>query len=156
MTQDSPLTTPQWIALGLMLGLGVYLVVVVQTVFLLTLGRPVQPGPPVSAANVFLALGALLPVYAIAGTIAGLGLAILKAARRTVLGWMLSASCLGFMLGITSAVAGRVSMAVAGINLVDSDSPVDAWPFGQRDLVVIVVGGAVIGFLAHRFLPRRG
>ena len=155
LTPERSSGIPEQVFLGLILGAGLYLVLIFEALVLLVFGGPVRPGPPLSPARVVLALAVLLPVYALAGAGGGLLLGTLRTARRSRLGWMLSGIAVTFVASATSTVAGRITLALAGLNLVDSDSPRAAWPLDGRHLAVIVIGGATLGLLASRWLAVR-
>jgi hypothetical protein len=138
-----------------MIGGGLYLVIVLESVAMLTVGSSVLPSGHPAASRVVFALAALLPVYLLAGAAGGLLLGVLHSARRSMPGWILSGIVVTFMVHATSSVAGRLTLALTGLNLVDSDSLRSPWPLGLRDLALIIGAGTILGLLARRWLPVR-
>lgn len=143
------------VVLGLMLGAGLFLVIVLESVVLLAVGDSVRPGPDPSTSSVVLALVLLLPIYLLAGAGGGLLLGLLRSARRSIIGWILSGIVVTFLVHATSTVAGRISLSLTGLNLVDSDSLRAPWALGLRELALIIGGGTLLGVAARRWLPVR-
>lgn len=146
---------PHLLLLGLLLGGGLYLILLLEAIALLVFGDSMRPGPSPSAGQVGLAFAVLLPIYIAAGALGGLLLGVLRSARRSLFGWILSGIVVTLVVSATSSLAGRVTLALTGLNLVDSDSPRAPWPLDARQLALAAGIGTVLGVLAWRWLPGR-
>jgi hypothetical protein len=138
-------TLKTYVAGGLFFGAAVSALALVRMLFVI--GRPGAPGEHEMKVVLSLAIAS----YFVAGPAAGVGLWYLRGLRQTAGGWAIRGMLVAFCAYGAAAIALAVAYVRFGVNLLDVESPAEAWRAAATMTAGATVVGGIPGGLFYRW-----